>query len=398
MSLLAMPDDDEGHAAGAPPQRCLREEDIALYLDNALDARRETNVRAHIGVCADCRGLLSAMIAAASVHHVKVGGSLQQQQQQQPQTIPEPSRHDFPLSSTPAPGELFAGKYVIEGLLGEGGMGKVLAAHHVDLDRPVAIKIIHSEWARDPGSVRRFVREARAVANLVSRHVACVYDLGRTRDEGLPFIVMERLEGTDLGALIQRSKGGLPVDDAVDYILQAISALKEAHARGIIHRDLKPQNLFLVASTKTIKVLDFGLAKDFSRALADPNGESKLTGVHMLLGSPNFMSPEQIRDARVVDERSDIWSLGATLYQMLTQLPPFFSPNPHVVCAKILSEECAPVSMYRDGVPIGLAQIIRRCLARDPNQRYRTAAELETALEPFGKGDDGPTTQRMGAS
>jgi serine/threonine protein kinase len=272
---------------------------------------------------------------------------------------------------------ILAGRYRIESTLGAGGMGQVLAARHLELDRPVAIKIIHEKWARDPDAVARLIREARAVARLRTKHIACVYDLGRT-SSGLPFIVMERLVGVDLATLLGQ-RGALDVTDAIDFVLQSLEALKEAHGEGIIHRDLKPRNLFVVSGPcgkRTVKVLDFGLAKDDR----GKGGPSTLTGVQMMLGSPHFMPPEQIRDARSADERSDIWSLGATLYQLLTRRTAFRSPNPHVVCAKILSETPAPMSRYRAGLPLTLERVVRRCLERDPAKRFASARDLELAL------------------
>jgi serine/threonine protein kinase len=350
-----------------PSSNCLRDEDVALYHDGGLDRLREASIRAHIAECGICRELVAAL--APVVDSESSYGA--------PTTIR--TSEVAAIASWGKPGEVFAEKYVVEGVLGEGGMGRVLSARHIELERPVAIKVIHSEWARDPDSSRRLVREARAAANLSSKNVACVYDLGRTPN-GLPFIVMERLFGSDLGQLVQ--KGPLPPEKAVGYMIQALTALREAHARGIIHRDLKPQNMFLTKGPTghdLIKVLDFGLAKDFARS-PDPNVSSKLTGMHMMLGSPHFMSPEQIRDAREVDARSDIWSIGATLYLLLTGRYPFVAPNAHVVCAKILSDKPESMLRYRANIPHELDRVVLRCMSRDPAARFATAEQLERAL------------------
>jgi eukaryotic-like serine/threonine-protein kinase len=350
-----------------PAPSCLRDEDIALYHDGGLDRLREAEIRAHIAECGICRELVAAL--APIVEHESSHGTPTLMRTSQVAAV----------ASWGKPGEVFAEKYVVEGVLGEGGMGRVLSARHIELERPVAIKVIHSEWARDPDSSRRLVREARAAANLSSKNIACVYDLGRTPN-GLPFIVMERLFGSDLGQLVRN--GPLPPEKAVPYMIQALAALREAHARGIIHRDLKPQNIFLTKGPTghdLIKILDFGLAKDFARS-PDPNVSSKLTGMHMMLGSPHFMSPEQIRDAREVDARSDIWSIGATLYLLLTGRYPFVAPNAHVVCAKILSDKPESMLRYRRNIPQELDRIVLRCMARDPAARFASAEQLERAL------------------
>jgi serine/threonine-protein kinase len=275
--------------------------------------------------------------------------------------------------------DTFDGKYDVVRELGRGGMGRVLLARHRALDREVAIKVIHPHWTHDREAMLRLVREARIAASLASKHIACVYDLGRTAD-GRPYIVMERLVGVELATRIK--EGPVAIADAVDWGLQILAALKEAHSHGVVHRDVKPRNVFLVTEAdgrERIKVVDFGLAKCLPSAPSFDPG-SQLTGASRMLGSPSFMSPEQIRDATSVDERSDIWSFGATLYQILTGRPPFRSSNPHVTCSMVLSNDSPPMSTYRDGIPPELEAIVRRCLSRDRSRRYASAAELETAL------------------
>lgn len=213
-------------------------------------------------------------------------------------------------------GELLAGKYRVERLIGEGGMGVVLAARHEGLNTNVAIKLLREQALGHSDIVGRFMREARAAVSLRSEHVARVFDVG-TLEDGRPYIVMERLEGKDLGDVIEQDPP-LAVSVAVDYVMQACEAIAEAHAAGIIHRDLKPKNLFLthaVHGRPLVKVLDFGISKvDPSKS---PN-EMALTRTTEVIGSPSYMSPEQLRSARNVDARTDIWALGVILYELLT--------------------------------------------------------------------------------
>jgi len=279
-------------------------------------------------------------------------------------------------------GDMIGGRYRVERLLGAGGMGQVVEALHVELERVVAVKVLHEEWAKDEDSARRFVREARVVATLSNEHVVRIFDLGRT-PEGAPFIVMERLEGQDLGAVLE-ARGAVTILEATEWVAQASEALSEAHGRGIVHRDVKPQNLFLAKlpnrTAPVLKVLDFGLAKNI---LPTPGEESRLTGVHMLLGSPHFMSPEQIRDARGVDSRTDVWSLGATLFQLLTREPPFVAKNLHMLCAGILTAPIPSVRSVRPDVPEALDHIVQRCLSRSLDERYPSAKELALELRAF---------------
>lgn len=206
-------------------------------------------------------------------------------------------------------GDVVASKYVVQRLLGEGGMGVVVLARHLALDEQVALKFLSSAFAEHPEAAQRFVREARATVRVKSEHVARVIDVGEL-PSGIPFIVLEYLDGEDLSALLSKV-GSLPVEDAVDYVVQTCEAMAEAHAQGVIHRDLKPSNLMLVRrtdGTPCIKVLDFGISKMVS---AQP--EMSLTRTAAVLGSPLYMSPEQLMQSKLVDERSDVWSLGVIL-------------------------------------------------------------------------------------
>jgi serine/threonine-protein kinase len=272
---------------------------------------------------------------------------------------------------------VIAGKYRVERVIGAGGMGQVLAARHVVLDQLVALKVMLPEATREPGATERFLREARAAARLRGEHVARVFDVGML-DDGAPFIVMEYLEGCDLGALIAE-RGALAPEYAVDLVLEACVGVAEAHAAGIVHRDLKPQNLFLARrgdGTRTVKILDFGISK-----LASASGVIE-TRTSTMMGSPAYMSPEQMRSAKHVDARTDLWSLGAILYHLLAARTPFVADSVPMMCALVLSEE--PDPLPRAGVPPELAAIVMRCLAKDPAMRWRNLGELAAALVPFG--------------
>ncbi len=298
----------------------------------------------------------------------------------------EPPASPAKAPRIPGPGDRIAGKYVVESVLGAGGMGVVLAARHAQLGHRVAIKFIQGKAARDKNAVGRFLREARAAAALSSEHVAKVHDVG-TLESGEPYSVMEYLSGVDLKHLL-RTTGPLGVADAVGAVLQACEAVGEAHAMGIVHRDLKPSNLFVtqrIDGTPLVKVLDFGISK-----VSDLNAlgtDQSLTPSGSVVGSPRYMSPEQVRNAREVDARSDIWSLGVILYELLTGAPPFAGETLGATLAKILAETPVPVRARRADVPEALAAVIARCLERDVNARVRNVGELAAALLPFASGD-----------
>ncbi|UQA62754.1 serine/threonine-protein kinase [Polyangium aurulentum] len=276
-------------------------------------------------------------------------------------------------------GDVLAGKYRVERVLGMGGMGVVVAATHLDLREVRAIKLMRPELASDQ-AVERFLREARAVVRLRSEHVAEVYDVGRL-ESGAPYIVMEMLEGQDLSALL-KERGKLPVDEAVLYVAQACHALDEAHEAGIVHRDLKPGNLFLTRradGSPCIKVLDFGISKHLSY-----RGEEEMTGAREIMGSPLYMAPEQMRAARTVDARADVWALGAILYKMVTGRAPFQAATVPEIFAATLGKQVRPPSFIRPELSKDFDAVILRCLDKIAQRRYGSAAELLAALRPFG--------------
>ena len=279
-------------------------------------------------------------------------------------------------------GALIADKYRVERVLGEGAMGIVYAARHLELDELVAIKCIRSAvpWSSD--IIARFAREAKACARLKSEHVAKVIDVGVCAPVG-PYMVMEYLDGKDLGAVL-KERGPLPVRRAAEYVMQVCEALALAHAASITHRDVKPENLFLTrhGDLEIIKVLDFGISKAPATGRVF-GGEISVKETSFLMGTPLYMSPEQIRSTREVDHRSDLWSLGVVLFELLTGRPAFAGETVTQVCALVLEASPPRLTEYCKGAPEDLASIIERCLQKDPVDRFQSAAELAHALLPF---------------
>ncbi|HEY6079463.1 MAG TPA: serine/threonine-protein kinase [Polyangiaceae bacterium] len=290
-------------------------------------------------------------------------------------------------------GELVADKYRVQDTLGVGGMGVVMAAHDELLERRVAIKFLQPRLVGTDVAMQRFAREARAASRISSEHVVRLLEIGKLPG-GVPYFVMEYLHGRDLRAVL-REDGPLAPSVAVDYLLQALEAVAEGHLQGIVHRDIKPGNLFLSSradGTPLIKVLDFGIAK---RLESDSEGpEASLTSTEDIrLGSPAYMPPEQLQDAREVDTRSDIWSVGATLYELLCGKPPFQGADYLELVSRILSAPPTPLGSRQlpHALPVGLERVILRCLEKDRHLRFANAAELAEALAPFG-GDDARTS------
>jgi serine/threonine protein kinase len=278
----------------------------------------------------------------------------------------------------PAFERLIAGKYRVDRVIGHGGSGIVVAATHVQLDQRVAIKTMLRPAIGNRDARERFAREARAAARIQSDHVARIYDVGEDED-GLPYIVMEYFEGCDLWDVLEE-RGALPVAEAIQYALEICDALERAHAVGIVHRDLKPANVFLAkrpGGVATVKVLDFGMSKLDARLLGRP-----LTDPRMVMGTPGWMSPEQLLSTRDVDARSDIWNFGALLFNLLTGRPVYARDAGERQFASALLPPDPP-SRYVWGISSRLDAIVMRCMKRDACERYQSIRELATALAEF---------------
>lgn len=295
-----------------------------------------------------------------------------------------------PLDVAPVlPGETLAGKYRVERVLGQGGMGIVVAARHLELQQRVAIKFLlgASSGARE-ASLDRFLREARAAAQVKSEHVCRVHDVARL-ESGEPYIVMEYLEGKDLAHKL-KSEGPFSVQTACGWVIEACAALSEAHAHRIVHRDLKPANLFLserADGTTCIKVLDFGISK-----LPDL---SEITATSTMMGSPVYMSPEQMESARDVDARTDIWSLGVILHELVAGEPPFVASSMIQLTVKVREDEAPALSSCAPGIDAELDAVVAKCLAKRPAERYESVADLAHDLARFASEDARHLAKRL---
>ena len=276
------------------------------------------------------------------------------------------------------PGSVLAGKCRVEKIIGQGGMGVVVEARHIALDERVALKFLLGEYAHHPEAATRFLREARAAVKIKSEHVARVSDVG-TLDSGAPYMVMEFLDGSDLSKVLE-TRGTLPIDDAVDFLIQGCEAIAEAHSYGIVHRDLKPANLFLSKRPNgnlIVKVLDFGISKTAESAV------DNLTKTTAAMGSALYMSPEQMQQTRGVDHRTDIYALGVALYELLAGKQPFYADTLPQLCAEVLTGTPTPIR--------------RLCRVRRQH-RLRRAAGLQGQHLQFGPPRRGCARTRPRAS
>ena len=274
-------------------------------------------------------------------------------------------------------GDIVDGRYLVDQLVAIGGMASVFRATHLLLGRPVALKVLSSEFVGNTEIVARFLQEGRAASQLKSRHAVEVFDVG-TIDTGAPYLAMEWLEGSDLADISAREK--LPVATVVDYVLQACEALAEVHARGIVHRDIKPSNLFVTMAADgrpLLKLLDFGISK------IDAGTGRNVTGHLGVAGTPSYMSPEQIDNSDETDARTDVWALGVVLFELLTGTLPFEGEELMVLLSAMILKPRSSTSELRTDVPKALDDVIARCLTVDLKDRFASVTELAEALAPF---------------
>jgi serine/threonine-protein kinase len=297
-------------------------------------------------------------------------------------------------SRAPAVGDVVLDHYRLESELGQGSTGVVYRARKLPSDARVAIKILFPEAKEHPEAVRMFLDQAKTSAELASPHVAKVLDVGTLAD-GIPYVVTELLEGNDLAALVRR-RGNLPIAEAVDYVIQATEAIAAAHAQGLVHLDLKPTNLFLTWKTNVggksniIKVLDFGAAK-----IIDATQSQSAATTGTTLKSPRYMSPEQLRNAKDLDGRADIWSLGVILYELIAGKPPFHESGSSPIFVQIMTGGFEPLRTTRPKVSDVLENIVACCLRKSRGERFADVVQLAQALAPFASPDGAARARRL---
>ncbi len=301
-----------------------------------------------------------------------------------------------PYSPYPQPGEVLDGKYRVERMLGEGGMGAVAKATHLLRRAPVALKFMSTAMLSLPGAVERFVNEGVAASQIDSDHVVKIFDVGRL-PSGAPYLVMEFLDGRDLGDVITHDGPRIEPRRAVHFCLQMLRALSTAHASGVVHRDMKPSNCFVIekdGEPDFLKLVDFGISK--VRTSEDDRGPN-LTRTNSALGTPLYMSPEQARSPRDVDQRSDVYSVGAILYEMLCGRTPYTADSGEYteILFKIFTTEPEPLRAVHPDVSEGLARVVHRALLRDRDARFSSALEMAEALVPFADARGSDLVSRM---
>ncbi len=305
-----------------------------------------------------------------------------------------------PVGEVPRVGQIVAGKYKLERVIGAGGMGFVFAARHLQLGELAAFKFLHPKIASDTQAVERFLREARATSRIKSDHVVRILDASTGEGGAPPYILMEYLEGQDLGHILH-DQGKLPIEEAVDYVLQACEGLAEAHQLGIVHRDIKPSNLLLGTlsdGTAHVKILDFGISKALLPDVIEstPN----LTDTQAVFGSPAYMSPEQVRSAKKVDHRTDVWALGVVLFELLTRATPFQGETTAGVLAAVAADAPTKLRELRPEAPEELEQVIEQALVKNKDARVQSVVEMARLLEPFASAQghaSAATVARLGA-
>jgi serine/threonine protein kinase len=354
-------------------------EQLNAYNLGQLPPAEAITIESHISECEPCCDTIISLSSDDTfVGLLKEARQLavDQPQNHDGQGAKLPSHGGFPPELAEHP------RYEIVRLIGKGGMGDVYEAIHRKMERRVALKVINRELFQKTEAVNRFHREVKTAAQLSHPNIVTSHDADQAGD--FHFMVMEYVDGIDLSQIV-KAQGALPMADACDYIRQAANGLQHAHERGMVHRDIKPHNL-MVTSDGTLKILDFGLASLAPEAIASPDAvspRSDLTVVGAIMGTPDFISPEQAKDARQVDIRSDIYSLGATLYYMLSGRVPFEDGS---VMHKLQSHaqiDPAPLDAVRAKVPEKVVAIVSRMMAKNPDERYLTPKQVAEALESF---------------
>lgn len=364
------------------------QDELAAFLQGRLEGSFQTEVERHVAGCDSC---------CAKLHRVPddtVLGHLREANQTAMPTA-NPSIHRTHASDTPTPLALIDHpRYRILKCLGAGGMGMVFKAEHRLMERPVALKVVRAELLSQAGAVDRFRQEMKAAGQLNHPNIVTAHDADQAGD--IHFLVMEYVEGTSLDRLVRR-KGPFPIGFACAYIRQAALGLQHAFERGMVHRDIKPQNLMLTRQGQ-VKVLDFGLARFATESntvpdvnLEGPSGQA-LTEFGVIIGTPDYIAPEQARDSRQADIRADIYSLGCTLYYLLTGRPPFPKGSALEKLVKHFGSNPEPLKDLRPEVPKDLDRVVSRMMAKDPSDRFQTPAEVAQALNPFAKAGPLPHT------
>lgn len=342
---------------------CPSDDTFGRWLDGSLDDAAQRALLAHTETCGECRATAAQLQTLRSA------------------TLRSPSAPPSPVGSS----ALVGGKYRIDGAIGQGASAEVFAATDVQSGQQVALKMLHPNLRGDAVWSARFAREGRALANVRSRHVANVYEVGWT-DDARPFLAMERIHGPSLEAMME-SQGPAPAPRVVGQLLQICEALAAVHDAGIVHRDLKLANVLVCSrpgENDSLKVVDFGIARDVREAPGPA-----LTPAQILLGTPHYMAPEQAQDPRNADARADVWALGVCAYRLLTGRYPFAGESAGQVLANVLEGSPTPLRSVRPDVPVALEAVVHRCLARDRNARYSDARGVALALALAA--DDGST-------
>jgi serine/threonine-protein kinase len=294
----------------------------------------------------------------------------------------QPAQPESPLPV--APGQIVGGKWRIVRLIGRGGMGAVYEAQNTAIGKRAALKFVDAEFARNPEIAARFQREAEAASLVESAHIVHVFDSG-TSDDGIPYIVMELLRGEDLRTRLRRF-GRLPPQEAAHIVAQTLRGLIRAHEAGIVHRDLKPDNIFLVDRDDDplfAKIVDFGISK-VTRRPTEGVGTGTLTRQGVVLGTPFYMSPEQAQALPDVDERTDLWALGAILFECLAGKPPFAGDAYEQIIVAICTADAPDLMAIDPSIPASLAAVAHRALTRDRAKRFGSAKEMLEALQAGG--------------